>query len=1736
MRRWFRQLFALCRKNIIVLSNHYILNLFRCVVLPVLFALFLANAPGIFTPNNKLGLGTAVPVYKLAEIFDPKSKIVYVDATNGTDSLAVLAIMTVLTRNFSQAQKDAVIRLESEADIATACPHSFQIVSNCYGAIVFKSANLKNPIQYTLRADMGRLDVDVEHHTSDAETITLPLQWAVDSAIIELISGISVDPPNQQPFTKMTNEATKQKTRRSFLNSIRELVVLAFFAGQMGVVYHMAGEVMFERAATLTSHLTAMGCMASARILSWHMCISGAYLPSWIAAALLWHWSIFTHTPLGLFIGIHLITGFSLASWALLVAQPFYKSPQLAAIACSVLAVVLGILALLFGGTWIAAVVYVVICPVRFSALSNAKVFLYLTFSLGQPGFYVFALKSLAAWELADQPVELFKPDTDGFMFGPPLIAAGVSPPPPEFKRIYPDQSTQVTIFLFPLLALWLESHLHSVQPPDNTRARAQFRKAHRPGSVWANAAVSIRGLHKTYSNGVFKKRTHTAIEHLDLDIPPSGIHVFCGRNGSGKTTLLRIIAGLESASEGEVVYADGMPRPAAGDLGIVPQKNVLWNELTCAQHLTLWGALKRPSGAPSEEVGELLQECGLLAKKHAAAGSLSGGQKRRLQLAIGLVGGSQLVLIDEATSGVDPISRRAIWRALVQARSRRTIIYTTHFLDEADLLADHVSIMTAPGRIVARGSPVMLKTGHSQGYVVTCTFDNSTQQSLDARRHQPVLIAVRRHAPSAVMLNGGQEDDGISLRTHNPRVVSQVLRLLERDKRRLGLRSFDIRATTLSDVFLKLMGEDGSDGLEKAYPPLPLTGYGSPLTGVGYTSPQIYSPTRTAVDQELEDLSYAPSTFRASMSQLSEPSEYSHTTHAPRRLRRKDTSEARDHMSSRMSHSLLAIPEAQYRSSHFTSRESHVTSSDWYAMDRPISMAPHEAQRLYSSKHRDSSIDLTEGRPTSIFLQAWVLWKKRMLVARRGWVVPFLAAVLAIGGACIPLFFIHNRQNRCIRNEHEDMRYSLFLPISPFAWNDTGRTYVAPPGALSSLQYPIPGAYPLADMNAFDTAIEATYPYIDTGGISILPDNTTTFAWEASPGNIAGNVMLNLASNTMFNIALNESRRAIGYGPKINGEIQPMPSITPRGIGPAIKWIAFFGSSMAAWPAMAALYVTKERASHVQAMQLSNGITPAGMWIGHLLYEIPIILAISGAITGIFASTGQFFNLELLFLVIVLYGIDATLLSFVASLFIRSPIAAFAIIAGYQCITFLGYLAGVFYTLATIFSYTAGNILTTMHYLIAIISPVASVVRAGFIGTNIFYTLCSDHGNLDSGSDLGAMDRFGAPIAYTVIHSAFLLAFLIWYDSGMPWLPREWYKPTKDYSEFGRDAPYDVQDEAARVARSFDSLRISHASKTYGKTQALEDVTFGLSSGIFGLLGSNGGGKTTLFNLIQGHLLPDRTDPACNVFIDGRSIITSRNKARTRLGVCPQATALESVLTVREHLEMYARCKGLSGEDLDRNVECIMAATQLLPHSHKYANKLSGGNQRKLSLAIALLGSPAVVLIDEFSTGVDPSTKRDLWDTLRRVSMGKAVLLTTHAMEEVTALADRIGIISQRLLAIGTIEDLVSRYPLYEVHFSSSTPGEEARMREVMRDFPSNWRASDDLTARYEVELEPGQSLADIFEILHENLGSAGVEACTVERISLESVFLRITQQHLDNKNRRGPYVLDDGKRFFCF
>lgn len=258
----------------------------------------------------------------------------------------------------------------------------------------------------------------------------------------------------------------------------------------------------------------------------------------------------------------------------------------------------------------------------------------------------------------------------------------------------------------------------------------------------------------------------------------------------------------------------------------------------------------------------------------------------------------------------------------------------------------------------------------------------------------------------------------------------------------------------------------------------------------------------------------------------------------------------------------------------------------------------------------------------------------------------------------------------------------------------------------------------------------------------------------------------------------------------------------------------------------------------------------------------------------------------------------------------------------------------------------------------------------------------------------MAGLVRFGGPILYLAGYSVILFTILVLVDSGS--ILRRNKRRLNHTSTEGLLDVNDVDEEANSAASSEDLLRVLSVSKTYGKNRVVDDVSFGVGrDSVLALLGPNGAGKTTTFNMIRGDVAPDSGD----IRINGTSVLRHPREARMSLGVCPQFTAIDSQLTVEEHLMHYGRLKGLRrGTELRRNVERLLQATSLHMYARRLAAKLSGGNQRKLALAIALIGNPSVVLIDEFSSGVDAKMKRDMWATLRKVSMGKAIVITTRA------------------------------------------------------------------------------------------------------------------------------------------
>ncbi|KXZ53111.1 hypothetical protein GPECTOR_7g1001 [Gonium pectorale] len=242
-----------------------------------------------------------------------------------------------------------------------------------------------------------------------------------------------------------------------------------------------------------------------------------------------------------------------------------------------------------------------------------------------------------------------------------------------------------------------------------------------------AAPAVETRGLVRVFrtTSGAPK----TAVDHLDMRIERGRITALLGHNGAGKTTTIHILTGMLQPTAGsatvngfDVVTQMDQVRSS---LGICPQYDILWPSLTVDEHLRLYGAIKGYGGGELAEVSaRAAASVGLSAKLSSAAGELSGGQRRKLSVAIAFMGDPAVVFLDEPTSGMDPYSRRFTWDVIRRHRSSSAIVLTTHSMEEADLLGDRVLIL-ARGRLAAAGSGLELKVAaHGVGYNLTLVMD----------------------------------------------------------------------------------------------------------------------------------------------------------------------------------------------------------------------------------------------------------------------------------------------------------------------------------------------------------------------------------------------------------------------------------------------------------------------------------------------------------------------------------------------------------------------------------------------------------------------------------------------------------------------------------------------------------------------------------------------------------------------------------------------------------------------------------------------------------------------------------------------------------------------------------------------------------------------------------------------------------------------------------------------------
>ena len=601
--------------------------------------------------------------------------------------------------------------------------------------------------------------------------------------------------------------------------------------------------------------------------------------------------------------------------------------------------------------------------------------------------------------------------------------------------------------------------------------------------------------------------------------------------------------------------------------------------------------------------------------------------------------------------------------------------------------------------------------------------------------------------------------------------------------------------------------------------------------------------------------------------------------------------------------------------------------------------------------------------------------------------------------------------------------------------------------------------------------------------------------------------------------------------------------------LGLLVNLFVYFGLAMSVTPAFFGLYPNMERRRNVRGLQYSNGVRSLPLWISHISFDFAITIVSMALTTIIFAAASSvWFHVGYLFLIFMLYGLASILFSYVISLFCNTQLSTYAVSAGWQAVGFLVYFIAFFAVNLYAPVNTVESALLIVHFVVAAVFPIGSVFRAMFVALNIFSTACD---GFQLTPNPGGITYYGGPILYLIIQAAFLFGILLLYDSGANATLFNRFRKAPAPTDSRNASDEEVGVELARVTsetQETDGLRVVHLTKSFGKNTAVDNVTFGVRRGeVFALLGPNGAGKSTTISLIRGDIQPSHNGG--DVLVEDVSITRHRAAARAHLGVCPQFDAIDS-MTVLEHLRFYARIRGVP--DVEHNVRSVLQAVGLEAFSTRMAHALSGGNKRKLSLGIALMGNPSVVLLDEPSSGLDAAAKRVMWRTLGSVTPGRSILLTTHSMEEADALAGRAGILARRMLALGGVDDLRHRFgDALHIHLVSSTaPHSSDEEMAALREWVTGEYPDADIEAKtYHGQMRfsipasavtgghsiggaadsegEGESesagtavntrsaIGRLLIVLEENKQKLGIEHYSITPTTLDQVFLTIVGRH---------------------
>ncbi len=1147
----------------------------------------------------------------------------------------------------------------------------------------------------------------------------------------------------------------------------------------------------------------------------------------------------------------------------------------------------------------------------------------------------------------------------------------------------------------------------------------ADLRQLERDGRC-----VQLKGLRKVFHTASGEDRV--AVDALDLTMYEGQIFVLLGHNGAGKSTTISMLTGLidKTAGSASVFGLDvgSQMQDIRHNIGVCPQHDVLFPDLTVKEHLDFFAALKCVPDAEAE-VDKQIQQVGLTEKRHVQSRNLSGGQKRKLSVAIALLGDSKVIFLDEPTSGMDPHSRRFTWNLLQNNREGRVIILTTHFMDEADLLGDRVAIM-ADGKLKCSGTSLFLKEKYGIGYTLSFSLSQDDPEA-SVQRRKRLTELVSEKVPDAQTISSVGAEVAFRVPFSSANEFPSMFRSVDEQKTKLSVIDYNISVTTLAEVFLKVASDEYDFHRHQQERELhngDSEGSSAPLERRSSSFARQELLDHEALDNLYNEIS-ATEKFKIQFRAL-----FIKRFHYAKRDRKSLCCNALLPML------LLILGFGMMKAFPLKSAPELLLSVDQFG--QPDNYLPFNVSSV-SGNIQDVDLDFSDSTGKACTVR------------------PLAADIVAKNNSCevdwqpsdIPDGDNMLGLSNWLLDHAHDNKTTMYGAVQFDTLSNpdelvqvtilTNSSSLHGPAIFLNLVTQAIARW--VSVNTMNTSMTAGKPAFESIAVSSAP-----FPWTAGQSDLLDTL----------------------------GSIDASMSIV----------IAF-----SFIPASVAIFVVKEREISAKHQQLISGTTIFAYWLSSYAWDMCMYMitwSASSLIVYAFqieAFVGEtFWALVLLFF---LYGLAIMPFTYVVSYFFQSHSTAQNVVLLLNFITGLVLLIASFvmsaiestmhinHTLKYVYrlfpGFCLGNGLLglALNKGIKKFLPADMVVNGPFdwevagaemaylAGCSVLYmvlTLVLE--NINSyPSTRAKMEAFGERVKTSLV-ALKRVCFRVFCCP--VYMCRRRKRPTATIDIATLEDPLivvandDVDDEQIQdqdvvaerdridagklhTDNTRDVIVLKHLRKMYkGGKLAVRGMTFGIKEGeCFGFLGVNGAGKTSTLKILTGDQLP--TSGTATLL--GYDILQQSSNLRRMFGYCPQFSSLLEHLTVREHLELYARIKCVPERLVAQLAQEKITQLALDDFHDKTAGSLSGGNQRKLCVAVSLVGAPPLVFLDEPSTGMDIASRRFMWDVLAGLSTGRrksTVILTSHSMEEIEALCGRVGImVGGQMRCLGSIPHLKSRF-----------------------------------------------------------------------------------------------------------